>query len=253
MAAKNWESDFRYPAMQLSVKLVRNDQLDEPMNCPFSFCVPVAENPVTGVTPGRISALFLVLGFLGLIAGVVLVEFARNQPGMEPFILSLALTCSISGVLCFFLPVKLDRYIVRWILGERGADLLERGRGEIVVAELSQADQSHMEISVDGDDYVMAFFDSKNRQILIEGISARYKILETDARRLRPFEDINYIGVEVTYLIGSQIPLRIAIARVSMLKELIRQLPVLSFLKRYVRNRLLDKAMDTFTVLPIES
>ena len=224
MAAKNWESDFRYPAMQLSVKLVRNDQLDEPMNCPFSFCVPVAENPVTGVTPGRISALFLVLGFLGLIAGVVLVEFARNQPGMEPFILSLALTCSISGVLCFFLPVK-----------------------------LSQADQSHMEISVDGDDYVMAFFDSKNRQILIEGISARYKILETDARRLRPFEDINYIGVEVTYLIGSQIPLRIAIARVSMLKELIRQLPVLSFLKRYVRNRLLDKAMDTFTVLPIES
>lgn len=253
MAAKNWESDFRYLAMQRSIKLVRNGHLDEPMSSPYSFCVPVAEKPVLGVTPGRIFALFLILGFLGLIAGVVLVAYAKNQPGMEPLILSLALTFSISGVLCFFLPVKLDRYIVRWILGKRGADLLERGRGEIVVAELSQADQSRMKISIDGDDYVMAFFDSKNRQILIEGISARYKILESDVRRLRPFEYINYIGVEVTYLIGNEILLTIAIARVSMLTELIRQLPVLFFLKRYVRNRLWDRAMETFTVLPPEN
>ena len=93
-----------------------------------------------------------------------------------------------------------------------------------MAAELSNADRSKMKISIDGDDHVLVLFDEDSRRLVIEGIGARYQMRAADVH-VEPFEFMNYVGADITCRIDSQTQLRVAIARVSMLLELIRQLP----------------------------
>ena len=77
MAAKTWKADFRFPAIQASAKLVRNGYLDNPFDCPYSYCIPVTERPAAGWTPGKIMLNFLVLGFSLLLLGGLIVSIGR--------------------------------------------------------------------------------------------------------------------------------------------------------------------------------
>ena len=159
--------------------------------------------------------------------------------------LVVAACCTLSGILTLFLPAKLDRRIVSWLIGDRGHELLGRSsRACIMAAELSNADRSKMKISIDGDDHVLVLFDEDSRRLVIEGIGARYQMRAADVQ-VEPFEFMNYVGVEITCRIDSQTQLRVAIARVSMLLELIRQLPFLFFLRKRISNRLLTNCRQT--------
>jgi len=45
MAAKTWEQDFRYPAIQASLPLIESHVGDE-TESPHSYCLPLASNPM---------------------------------------------------------------------------------------------------------------------------------------------------------------------------------------------------------------
>jgi hypothetical protein len=249
MAAKTWETDFRFPAIRASIRALGNAYHDDPFAFPGSFCTPVAEKPVVGWTPGRITLIAIILGFALLIGGAMLGARAEKQrPGADSdCVLAVAACCSLLGIVTFFLPAKLDRQIICRLLGDRGRELIERSSlAKTMTAELSDADRAKMrKISIDGDDHLLILFDEKDHRLMIEGIGARYQIRAADVEKLTPFEFLNYLGVEITYRIDSETSLRVAIARVSMLLELIRQVPVLSFLRGRISNKLLERSVRT--------
>jgi hypothetical protein len=251
MAAKTWEADFRYPAICRSIKRLESEAVDDLWDSSSSYCVPVAKKPVVGWTPGKISVAFLVLGFVLLGSSVLLLGMAerRGKQGnpMAQWVQPLAACLGVSGIACFFVPLLLDRYIMKWLIGARGAELL-RQRGELLCAEISHTDRSKMTVSIDGDDYVLILADVLNRRLLIEGVAARYMIRAQDVLQLEDFEFLNYVGAELSYRIDDEVILSIAIARVSILLELIRQLPILFFLRRMVRNRILRVCKETLAI-----
>jgi hypothetical protein len=241
MAAKTWETDFRYSAICESIKEFGSEQGDDPFSFPGSLCVPVAKKPVVGWTPGKIFLVCLVLGFAFLGGGVVLIgkteRGAERGDGNNAVAVSIGACLSIAGVACFFLPVTLDRLIMKLVLGSRGTELARR-RGEILCAEISDTDRTKMKISIDGDDYVLVLADYANHRLLIEGVAARYLVRAIDVTDFRPFQFMNYVGAEITFRINDKASLSIAIARVSLLLELTRQLPFLVFLRKLIQNRI---------------
>ena len=83
MAAKTWETDFRYQAIQESIKLVRSENAGDIFRSRSSFCIPIANRPIVGWTPGRLFIVFLVLGFGLLIAAAILAGIAERNPKCE--------------------------------------------------------------------------------------------------------------------------------------------------------------------------
>src|SRR5688572_25361519 len=249
MAAKTWETDFRYLAICESVKELGDEPCDDLFSFPGSLCVPVAKKPVVGLTPGKICIAFLVLGFALLGSGVFVVgKDERNvNQGKEKnaAMVPVGFCLGLAGISCFFAPLLLDRYIMRLLLGSRGSELVHRP-GDLLCAEISHTDRTKMKISIDGDDYVLVLADYVNRRLLIEGVAARYMIRATDVTDLQPFEFLNYVGAQITFRINDKTPLSIAIARVSMLLEVIRQVPILFFLRKRIRNRILRVCTEAF-------
>ena len=104
----------------------------------------------------------------------------------------------------------------------------------ILSAEISNPEKSQLKISIDGDDYALIGFDLDRREVLIEGVSARYRIRSEDVEFIIPFEWTNYLGVEIKCRVDDDVDLHFVAARTSLLLETIRQLPFLLFLKRYI-------------------
>jgi len=191
MAARSWETDFRFSAIQASARVLGDAHRLDPFQFPGSFCLPVAERPIVGWTPGRVSLIAIILGFTLLGAGVLLATTADNAKtdagGMV--MLAIAACCSFSGILTFFVPAKLDRQIVSWLIGGRGHELVQRSNmANVMAAELSDADRSKMKITIDGDDHVLIRFDEENRRLMIEGIGARYQVRAADVEKVEAFE-----------------------------------------------------------------
>lgn len=241
MAAKTWEIDFRYRAICESVNCIGDEHVDDLFSFPGSFCVPVAEKPIVGWTPGRVFLIALVLGFACLGAAVFIGGKAERNANRglakNAAMLPLGVCLAVTGIALFFLPVMLDRSIMKFLLGSRGA-ALARLPGGALCAEVSDADRAKMKLSIDGDDYVLLLADHANRRLLMEGVAARYMIRAADVADLRPFQFMNYHGAEITFRINDKTSLTIAIARVSLLLELTRQAPVLFFLRKLIRNRI---------------
>lgn len=253
MAAKTWETDFRYPAVQASIHALGDAHHDDHFNYPGSFCIPVGKKPISGWTPGRVSLIAIILGFALLGTGIwICTAYAKQVPDdSKTAILLLGTCCWISGTIVFMLPAKLDRPIICSILGKRGRQLLQRiPTAESIACELSNSNPDEMSMSIDGDDHVLILFDQDNYRLLIEGIGARYQIRAEDVEILTPFEYKNYVGAEIICKIDSQTNFRFGIARVSLLLELTRQLPFLKFLRKNIRNKLLENSIKTLQPTP---
>ena len=243
--AHNWEKDFRYEAVQASMELVGEDIREDPFDYPFSFCLPISGEPFRGITPGKIMLAALVLGFAGLIAGVVIAGQSGEGDETSWPILILGLCCTLGGIGCFFLPFALQKRIVGWCIGQRGADLMNRAESrDIVASELGRADK--VQIKIEGDDHVIILFDRQNQRILMEGMAARYLICNEDIVSISPFTFMSYLGADISYRIGEETVLRIAIAKSNGTQELVNQVPILFFLKRFIRNRILERFTETF-------
>lgn len=251
MAARTWEADFRYPAIQASIPLIRDGHLEEPFGFGGSFCIPVAKRPAVGWTPGKIILIFLVLGFALLGAGAYLGTQAERNPRAGLVLGVAAVLCSLSGIALFILPFVFDRTVIRWLIGQRARELTERAAmSQIMSAEISDADRSKMKLSIDGDDHVLIYVDETGRRILMEGTAARYQIRQEDVEHVLPFEFINYIGVEVTCRIGETARLHMAVARGSLMLEFIRQIPILFFLRSRIPNRLYQRFSEVLSHPP---
>ncbi len=248
MAAKTWDADFRFPAIQASIRTVVDAHRQDPFGFPGSFCLPVGKKPVVGWTPGRVMLIAFVLGFALIGAGALLTtKVDRDQPGgADTVLLTLAGCCTVLGITTMLVSVKLDRFILRWLIGDRAHDLVGRsGMAETMTAELSDADRSKAKISIDGDDHVLILFDDEHNRLMIEGIGARYQIRAEDVKELKTFEYMNYLGVEIIYQIDQATRLRVAIARVSLLLEVTRQVPFLFFMRKRISNKLFDRCAQT--------
>jgi len=245
MAAKSWEADFRYDAIQASIKLLEGDDRQNLFAIPRSFCIPVASKPIVGWTPGRITLISLVLG-ITLLVGAAYLASQSEKPGQQTSGVAVLITVcmGIAGIACFFAPVVFDRHIMSMLTGSRGAELRLQP-GEMLCAEISDADRSKMKISIDGDDYVLLLADEHDNRLIVEGIAARYQIRGTDVVEINDFEFMNYIGAEIAVRIDDDVLLRIAVARVSMLFEVTRQLPFLFFLRKSIKNRILSVCTRT--------
>lgn len=242
MAAKSWDNDFRREAVLASLAIMPPEHAAEPDESGLSYCLPVHEKPIVGVTPGRIMLLALVAGFGLMGLGVLTIERAKNDPTWT----TVGVIFSFLGFSCFWVGL-FDRFIMRCLLGERGRRLAEQSRAvKLMSGEISDANPAKMTISIDGDDYVLILFDPVSRRVIIEGIAARYQIHAADIEALRPFEIMNYVGVEVLYRIGPAHRLRLAIAKVSILQSVIDQVPIFFFLKGMISNRLLTEFRAVF-------
>ena len=63
MAAKTWETDFRSEAIRASIQKLGPEFRSDPFRYDGSFCLPVAERPIVGWSPGKISLIALAIGF----------------------------------------------------------------------------------------------------------------------------------------------------------------------------------------------
>lgn len=242
MAARSWEADFRYPAILASVEVVRDENLDEIFQVPRSYCLPVSERPAMRWSPGKLMLVFLVLGFAGIVGGGFFAMMAEKEKANGNFFLLVGMACSLSGFAALILPVKCDRLILRSFLGRRGAEFYQQpGLSNFLCSELSKGDQSTIKIAIDADDHVLIGFDELNRRVLMEGIAARYQIRAEDVEWVVPFEWMNHVGVELSYRINEATSLRLAIARPSMMTELLRQAPILFFLRPMISNRIYQR------------
>ncbi len=196
MAAKTWESDFRYKAIKASIRQLDASYRDDPFRFSGSFCVPLAVKPVVGWTPGKILLIALVLGFILLGLGALLASQAgEDEPIPSTGLLVAAGVSCLSGFGCFLSPLFLDRYIMTWLLGERAANLLAR-QGTVLCAEISDTDQTKMTVAVDGDDYVLIVADDVDQRLLIEGVAARYQIRSDDVISVTEFSWKTYVGAD---------------------------------------------------------
>lgn len=247
MAAKTWDQDFRKAAIQASLRKLGPEYRDDPFRYDGSFCLPVGEKPVPFWTPGKFSLMALVVGFGLLILGVVIITAAEDSAGnMDPILAAVATLCSLSGIATFFIPVKGDKLILRRMLGDRVRSRVDKFDSDhIATSELSPPGPEGQKLSIDGDDHVMIFFDDENRRIMIEGIGARYQIRAQDVYSLTSFDFMNYIGAAITYHIDENTTLEIAVARVSLMTEFIRQAPFLFFARKWIKNPLLEKCERT--------
>lgn len=242
MAAKTWEADFRYKAIRESMTLIRCQGKSEIFDTEGSFCIPIAHKPIVGWTPGKLFIIFLVLGFVLLIAAAIIAGITERNPNLaenrKAIAVALAVGMGLGGIACFFAPLLLDRFLMRLLIGSRGSELVRRP-GRLLCAEISDTDRSKMKISIDGDDYVLMLADDENQRLLLEGVAARYMIRAEDVTDLREFEFMSYVGAELTFRISETVCLSLAIARVSLLSELISQLPFLYFLRKRIKNPIL--------------
>ncbi len=249
MAAKSWETDFRYAAIQASLKLFTDDIPADVHSLPRSFVLPIAARPVIGFTPGKLTLVLLVVGFAFLGMAVwIMPGDKKGDPG-DPVLVTLAVLCTLSGMGCFFVPAIFSRSIASWFVGTRGRELRKRaGAMKLRSAELSNGDLGRQRLAIDGDDYVLIYMDATSRRLLIEGVAARYQIRGEDVRFVRTFIFENYIGAQICCRIDDQTDLLFAIARVSLAYEVTRQLPFLFFMRKWIRNRLCEEASATLTL-----
>lgn len=247
MPARTWDDDFRRDAIEASLKALPDRDRDDPFASDLSFCVPAQRRLNAGLSPGLIGLAFLVAGFaaMGLGAWIALGADEKNPEWGK---LILAATCTLTGFACFLIPTKGDRLIYRWLLGDRLRDTMARvPNAEMITAELGPPGDEQ-EIAINSDDYVAALFDTEGGRLLIEGTNARYQIRRDDVVSIRSFVFMNYLGAEIVAHVGSDddfAELGIAIARVSLLYEITRQIPLLFFLRRRIGNPVLERAWAT--------
>lgn len=247
MAARTWDQDFRKEAIQASIRKLGPEYRDDPFLYDGSFCLPVAEKPVVGWTPGRFSLIALVVGFVLMGAGAAIISAAEEAAAqVDPLVLTLAGLCSLAGFAMFFIPIKGDKLILRWMLGDRvRSRLQEFDARQVMSSELGQPGPKGRKLSIDGDDYVLIFFDDENQKVMIDGTAARYQIRARDVESLNAYQFMNYMGVEITCRIDEHTTLEIALARVSLLYDMLTQVPIFLFLKKRLKNPLLQKCEQT--------
>lgn len=242
MAAKTWEEDYRFAAIQASLGQIGDRQPEDLFDLRQSFCLPVGVKPQVGWTPGIFYVIALVLGFAFLGGGVFVVTLAENDKGdLNPLLAIAAFCCSMSGIAMFFVPVMADRLLVSWLIGDRGQKLWERANStRLMTAEVTHGDTTNMKLSISGDDFGLILPDEANHRVLIEGIGARYQIRAADVEKVAPYLFMNNQGVEVIFWIDD-VRLHLAVARTSLMVEFLRQAPILFFLKGLIKNRLYDR------------
>ena len=247
MAAKTWDADFRCDAIAASLATLPEEARDDPFATDVSFCLPAQSRPNAGLTPGKLMLLALFVGFGLLAAGAVVLSMSENGTlPPSPIWLPLGAVCSLLGIATFFLAVKYDWLATRYLIGERLDRTLEHAGDAVrVTGELGPPGENQT-ISISSDDHVLMYCDRANQRLLIEGINARYQIRREDIQAIRRFEFMSYLGAEIEYRIDDATVLGIAVARNTLLRELIRQAPILFFLKRFVRNVVLDELHRTF-------
>lgn len=243
MAAKQWNDDFRSDAIMESIAMFPGEIPEDVHDSGQSFCLPMRDRPMIGFTPGKLMLVVLVLGFalMGLAAWVISrVDIDADDPGSTLTIVG-AMMLGLTGFMCFFVPAIFDKPVAKCFLGSRGKELQHRaGSDDLLSAELANGDPSKQGIAIDADDNVLVFPDKQNKRLLIEGLAARYQIRSEDVIAVQPFVYTNYVGASIHYRINGQTDLWIALARVSLLYELTRQLPFLIFLRKRIKNRILD-------------
>lgn len=245
MPAKRWEDDFRMDAITASIALFPREIPEDVHDAGSSFCLPARDRPMVGFTPGKLSLVLLIAGFLLLgIAVFVLAPSDKDANPDDHLSLVASLLVGLTGMMCFFIPAVFDKPIAKMFLGSRGSELQERaGSQKLLSAELANGDPSQQEIAIDADDNVLVFADERGKRLIIEGLAARYHIRQQDVIAVEPFVFTNYIGASIHFRLDEQTSLLIALARVSLLYEVTRQLPFLGFLRKRIKNRILDKVL----------
>ena len=248
--AKTWETDFRYRAIQASIRHIPAANRDDPFSFDGSFCLPVGAKPLIGWTPGRTMLIAIFGGFALLAGGLGLSKLNRGVANAGPLMM-IEICCGVGGIATFFLPLVFYRQLVQRCIGERSHALMERSpHSRIMAAELSN-NQSPMRISIDGCDQVLVLFDEEKRRLMVEGLGARYQIRADDVEEIVPFLWMNHVGVTLLYRIDDDTRLRVVIARASLLAELLRQLHAGEAIPRFVSNRLFENSLRTLAPGPV--
>jgi hypothetical protein len=252
MAIKTWETDFRYPAIQASIRALSDAGRDDPFSHPGSFCLPAGRKPFVGWTRGRFVLIMMCLCLALGIAGVLIIVIGAllNAQGPIGYALAiLVMCCWFAGSLTAFSPFVFYDRIIRWLIGERADALLRRSPfARVTGAEVFDGAKSRMALLMSTGEGALLFFDEQNRRVMIEGDGARYQIRAADveevSRVVWQFPYGRYVGARITYLIDSETRLQLLILRYSIMPHYLPWF-ILEAMPWLVSNKVFENSLRT--------
>jgi hypothetical protein len=218
ISADSDQSDFRARAVAASKAMLRSLPTGlSPEKSGISYCLVKEPNYSHLRTPIKATALVCaVLGLSGLVLGgvICLVSIAADTPSL----LAIALCCWVGGMMLMFLPVFVERHIVRTNLcrsDDFGSGFDPAG---IHISLENAATESSMKILAE--DVGLIYIHPEAHFVKIDGLSYEYVIHSQDVVDLSLHRNLK--NVLLSYRIGEE-RLDLVVKPRSLMAELKRQ------------------------------
>jgi hypothetical protein len=218
-SADNDQSDFRARAVATSKAMLRTLPTGlSPEKSGISYCLFKEPSYSHLRTPIKATALVCaVLGLSGLVLGgvICLVSIAADTPSL----LAIALCCWVGGMIFMFLPVFVERHIVRTNLCRRDDDFGASFDPAGIHISLENA-ATERSMKVLAEDVGLIYMHPEADYVKIDGLSYEYMIHSKDVVDLSLHS--NRKNVLLSYRIGEE-RLDLVVKPRSLLAELKRQ------------------------------
>jgi hypothetical protein len=221
ISADSDQSDFRARAVAASEAMLRSLPTGlSPEKSGISYCLVKEPNYSHLRTPIKATVLVCaVLGLSGLVlGGVICLLLTGNIVADNSSLLAIALCCSAGGILLMFLPVFVERHIVRTNLcrsDDFGSGFDPAG---IHISLENAATESSMKILAE--DVGLIYIHPEAHFVKIDGLSYEYVIHSQDVVDLSLHRNLK--NVLLSYRIGEE-RLDLVVKPRSLLAELKRQ------------------------------
>lgn len=214
--------DFQARAVAASETMLHNlSSKLAPDKCGVSYCLNRQPSLSRLRLPLKVTVVAcMVLGISGVAGGAIIGALQqRHVLANSPRLMTIALCCSVGGILILLLPTFVERWMLRRHLPRRDEFFAFGSECRGIHVELSNAPTSGS-IRLLADDAGLIYIDPKAHHVKIEGVGYEYFIQSKDVvdLSLRP----NGKNVLLSYVIGAE-RLDLEIMPRSLLAELKRQ------------------------------
>ncbi len=218
--------DFREDAVAFSQRLVAESFGRAAADLGESLCLPV-ENPADLRSIKWWMLFHIVAGVGGLVAGGVLAgvsqHISESLDALEPFVIAVALICSVGGMGLLITSSHVSRNFSRRRIGERYDAVWALGSPLKPLGVSVEDASTFQKFKLVPEDAAWIGFDLARRMLLIEGIRYRYVVHAKDLVNIELLAAPTATAVAITYRVGPAV-LRIALQHESIRHELRKQL-----------------------------
>lgn len=220
MEENQFEDDFRELAIKASQKGMEIKHVEDPLEAPFSYCLPTGRTGAVLIFSIIINLLIAILVPIYCLIGVIFClepHRLEDSLGMNEQLGFLIAICILaSGIILEFNCYRLERFVLRRILASKNNLEAQAGRfsGELVIS-LENPATYHIPKLILEDSGILSF-DKKHRRIIIEGVRCRYLIRSHDVLEVADIRCKQTIATGIHFLIGDT-PFAITVTQESII------------------------------------